>query len=163
MEGPVAGVATQTVRASEVTASPVGAWRIGILRVIWLLPASIRASRPPPWVRAATHTASAFGAAAMAPGLALTGMAVGSPPGSARATCCCLALATQRLPLANASPGPPWPTGPDPDAGMVSWTRLASGSITVTVPSCRLATQTDPPPAATAVGPVPTARAATGW
>jgi hypothetical protein len=100
----------------------------------------------------------------MAFGLAPTRMmAVGSAPGSTRATRRWSASAIHRVPLAKARPGPPWPTGPDPDAGMDSWTRLVAGSTTVTVPSCRLATQTSPPPPITAAGSVPTATAATGW
>src|SRR5215211_5684555 len=122
----------------------------------------MRASRPPPLsIPAATHTESASGAAATAFGLASTGISAGSPPGSTRVTCRWVVLATQRL--AKARPGPPGPTGPDPDAGRVSWTWLVAGLTTVTVPSCRLATHTDPPPAATAAGLVPTATAATSW
>jgi hypothetical protein len=41
-------VATQTVRASGVTVSPVGAWRSRTLRLTWLAPVSMRATRPPP-------------------------------------------------------------------------------------------------------------------
>ena len=97
----------------------------------------------------------------MALGLASIGMWVGSAPGSTRATRPWSGLGIQTLPLAKARPGPPWPSGQDPDAGMVCWTRLVPGSTTVTLPSRPLATQTDPPPLATAAGSVPTLTALT--
>ena len=71
-------------------------------------------------------------------------MGMASVSRAARATCAGSVLATQRLPLVKARPGPPWPTGPDPDAGQGLLDLVGGGVDDGHGAVCRLATQTSP-------------------